>query len=107
NEASGSLLFSSEPDFPISSVLSLLSAGGGKQPSGFAIAVYETASTSYFLLSDSSRRIIVRGALSSYNDRPPMKEWGAIVESIHGAEEAAIRNPGKTAVRDGDALRLV
>ncbi len=75
----------------------------------FAIILYETSSTIYFVLFDSRRRILVRESLLCYHNDPHEREWSLIRKSVDSAlalsrsEDA--KKKGLFAVHDG-TLRL-
>ena len=107
NEQSGTLLYSREEAFGIADFLSsLLSRSSPRPKTEYGIAVYETAESMYFVLVDMRRMIAVREQLLGYNERPPRRQWDAVVKAIGDAERAAEANPGRVAVHDG-AIRLI
>lgn len=102
NDEGGSVMFSKETGFPIAGVLSSLQTGMRAPPdTEYGIAVYEKSSTSYLVLVDRGRRIVVRELVSDYNSKPAKKDWDNVVKAIRSAEKAAAANPGRTAVFDG------
>ncbi len=99
-------------DFGISGVVANMVHGVPPSPSenDYGICLYERANTTYFVLVDMRRRIVVRERLVCYQHQPPEQDWGNIRNAIKAAVELAgrddIRKEGLVAVFDGTLKTL-
>lgn len=99
--------YSSDANFSISDVLMCLSMGAKPDTSRmtFGIALHERAGTTYFVLADPERRIIVRQRISCLHSDPPELDWGplkgAIQSAIAGASREEAKKEGLVAIYDG------
>jgi hypothetical protein len=101
DESSGATYYSLEPDFPIIDFLKSLRGKPARPRTGYGIAVYETASTTYLVLADSGRMMAARVPLSNLHDTTIRKDWASVADAINGAVSAAGAHPGKVAFYDG------
>ncbi len=97
-----SLFFSAEPGFDISIVIHSLSSAELRRPkTEYSIAIYEKMDTTYFVLVDMERRIIVRSPLFSRYEEPRERDWKGIGDAIKAAASFARSREDMIAVHDG------
>jgi hypothetical protein len=108
-EGEGTFTYSSDRQSGIGGLIRALRNGSQyiRPKADYGITLYETASTTYFVLFDASRKILVRAILHCYHDKPPEKNWSDIKQAIKTAVALSQSDEGKKkdslAVHDGFA----
>ena len=103
----GARYYSKEESFAIGDVVLGLRYGElGTPRTSYGIAVYDTSGTTYLVLVDMRRRIIVRERLYCVHDEPPEKDWSAVKDAIRAAAALSAGDPAIIAVSDGTLRTL-
>lgn len=91
NSGGTSQYFSKDIAFGISDIVLGLVHSAAVMPkqNEYGIALYEKANTTYFVLVDMSRRIVVKERIQSIQSDPPEQSWGAVKQAIKYAVSVA------------------
>jgi hypothetical protein len=103
------VLFSDDDRFGVSLVMSMTQPNMvPKTQSGYGIALYGSGTSTFFLLMDIARGIIVRERIINFHDEPSEKDWSVVKSRIKEALAAAGKNKGKEiAVSSDGFMRFV
>jgi len=90
-----SVYYSVDLDFGVADVTDQLIRGISPTPSenDYGIALYERANSTYFVLVDMRKRIVIHERLSSYQGDPSDVIWSHINETIKSALALAKKTP--------------
>ncbi len=106
SESDSATYYTSDPNGSMGELVLALNSRATPNKPGFdyGIAIYETSNSTYVVIADMKRRIIVRERVSCYQNQTMGDDWEAIGKAITAAVSAARTNPGSGIFSDGGRI---
>lgn len=96
SESDTAAYYTSDTNGSMGNIVLAINARAKPDKPGFVygLAIYETGNSTYLVIADMKRRIIVRERLSCYQNQPVGDDWNRVNRAITAAVSAAHKSTG-------------